>query len=145
LFSSAKKKENADLIYSVVKRKKCHTKELRDILDSLSDTSGQMKEKLPVDFFVNNSYNPSTDEMCSDLDRWYKSSLLIQVVPGGQTHSLTITDLEPFTDIELRDDVTHHGAEMEYDSPERILPSDGGYASLEDFNTWNDVGDQDCG
>ncbi|XP_056018849.1 uncharacterized protein LOC125669037 [Ostrea edulis] len=141
LFSSAKKKQNTDLIYSTVKRKKCHTKELRDILDSLSDTSGQWKEKFPVDFFVNNCYDPSNDETCSDLDHWYRSSLLIQVVPDGQTHSLTITDLEPFADIELEDDVTHHTVEKEYDSPERILPSDGGYASLEDIKTWKDVHD----
>lgn len=141
LFSSAKKKQNTDLIYSTVKRKKCHIKELRDILDSLSDTSGQWKEKFPVDFFVNNCYDPSNDETCSDLDHWYRSSLLIQVVPDGQTHSLTITDLEPFADIELEDDVTHHTVEKEYDSPERILPSDGGYASLEDIKTWKDVHD----
>nr|XP_022312562.1 uncharacterized protein LOC111117686 [Crassostrea virginica] len=56
LFSTDKKKENADMVYSVVKRRKCHTKELRDILDTLSDTSydvdisAQMTEKHPSDF-----------------------------------------------------------------------------------------------
>lgn len=115
LFSSDKKKENADVIYSVVKRKKSHPKELRDILDTLSDISydvdisAQMTEKLPSEVFVNGSYEPiDGDPAYDDLDPWYRSSLLIQVVPEGQTHTLTVSDLHPSPDKETVDDFYNH-------------------------------------
>lgn len=115
LFSSDKKKENADSIYSVVKRKKSHTKELRDILDTLSDISydvdisAQMTEKLQSEVFVNGSYDPiDGDPAYDDLDPWYRSSLLIQVVPEGQTHTLTVSDLHPSPDKETVDDFYNH-------------------------------------
>lgn len=110
LFSSDKKKENADVIYSVVNRKKSHTKEIRDILDTLSDISydvdisAQMTEKLPSEAFVNGSYDPAYD----DLDPWYRSSLLIQVVPEGQTHTLTVSDLHPSPDKDTVDNFYNH-------------------------------------
>lgn len=110
MFSSDKKKENADVIYSVVNRKKSHTKEIRDILDTLSDISydvdisAQMTEKLPSEAFVNGSYDPAYD----DLDPWYRSSLLIQVVPEGQTHTLTVSDLHTFPDKDTVDNFYNH-------------------------------------
>ncbi|XP_061174966.1 uncharacterized protein LOC133184119 [Saccostrea echinata] len=153
LFTPAEKKQNADLIYSVVKRKKCHTKELRDILDSFSEKSDdpryemQMTEKLPSDFFVNNCYSPSDEEMPDDPSHWYRSSLLIQVVPDGQTHSLAITDLEPSTGLETGDDLYNHIIRNVHDgdfdplggdfgNTQRHATSDGGYSSLEDLKSW---------
>lgn len=115
LFSSDKKKENANVIYSVVKRKKSRTKELRDILDTLSDISydvdisAQMTEKLPSEAFVNGSYDPTDGNLAyDDLDPWYRSSLLIQVVPEGQTHTLTVSDLHPSPGKDTVDDFYNH-------------------------------------
>ena len=112
LFSTDKKKENADMVYSIVKRHKCHTKELRDILDTLSDTSydvdisAQMTEKHPSDFYLNGSFDPSEGKTPpDDLSHWYRSSLLIQVVPEGQTHTLMVSDLHPTPDTESVDDL----------------------------------------
>lgn len=92
LFSSDKKKENADVIYSVVKRKKSHPKELRDILDTLSDISydvdisAQMTEKLPSEVFVNGSYEPiDGDPAYDDLDPW--SRPIQSTDPGGSRGS----------------------------------------------------------
>lgn len=100
------------MVYSVVKRHKCHTKELRDILDTLSDTSydvdisAQMTEKHPSDYYLNGSFDPSEGKTPpDDLSHWYRSSLLIQVVPEGQTHTLMVSDLHPTPDTESVDDL----------------------------------------